>query len=174
MKLIFSGKILEDSKTLESYSIKPDSFLVVVKQAPSKPPTVRLFPSHPSPYSAHPFRHLLLRRVHQAIRLHLLGEVQNEIVRGTDVDLFSASSQPAAAVQPAPSASSQQQQPSQAASASGNAPAAGQDSFLSPENREKALKELTDMGFERRQAELALRASFYHVERAAEYLITVS
>ncbi len=30
------------------------------------------------------------------------------------------------------------------------------------------------MGFERTQAELALRASFYHVERAAEYLITVN
>jgi hypothetical protein len=30
------------------------------------------------------------------------------------------------------------------------------------------------MGFDRAQSELALRASFYHVERAAEYLITVS
>ena len=29
------------------------------------------------------------------------------------------------------------------------------------------------MGFDRGQSELALRASFYHVERAAEYLITV-
>ncbi len=29
------------------------------------------------------------------------------------------------------------------------------------------------MGFDRTQAEQALRASFYHVERAAEYLITV-
>jgi len=29
------------------------------------------------------------------------------------------------------------------------------------------------MGFDRTQADLALRASFYHVERAAEYLITV-
>jgi hypothetical protein len=29
------------------------------------------------------------------------------------------------------------------------------------------------MGFDRTQSELALRASFYHVERAAEYLINV-
>ena len=39
MKLIFSGKILEDAKNLESYSINQDSFLVVVKQAATKPPT---------------------------------------------------------------------------------------------------------------------------------------
>lgn len=92
---------------------------------------------------------------------------------------FSSSNQPAAVAQPAPSAASQQQAPvqqpaSQSATASGNAPNPAQDSFLSPENREKALRELTDMGFDRAQAELALRASFYHVERAAEYLITVN
>ncbi len=43
VKLIFSGKILEDSKTLESYSINQDSFLVVVKQAPPKNPSVSLY-----------------------------------------------------------------------------------------------------------------------------------
>lgn len=51
MKLIFSGKILEDSKTLESYSIKPDSFLVVVKQAPTKTTTV----SHIQPFRSSTF-----------------------------------------------------------------------------------------------------------------------
>lgn len=57
--------------------------------------------------------------------------------------------------------------------ATGTSQTASQDSFLSAEMREKALKELTDMGFERTQAELALRASFYHVERAADYLLSV-
>lgn len=74
---------------------------------------------------------------------------------------------------PAPSAAPQQPSAQPAPSASG-APAASQDSFLSAEAREKALRELTDMGFERGQAELALRASFYHVERAADYLLSVS
>ena len=45
VKLIFSGKILEDSKTLESYSINGDSFLVVVKQTPPKPQAVRSIPT---------------------------------------------------------------------------------------------------------------------------------
>lgn len=40
VKLIFSGKILEDTKTLESYSINHESFLVVVKQATPKSSTV--------------------------------------------------------------------------------------------------------------------------------------
>jgi len=97
---------------------------------------------------------------------------------------FSSSTRSANVAQPTPSTASQQPpapptqqqqpQPSRPTPATGNAPAASQDSFLSPEAREKALTELTDMGFDRAQSELALRASFYHVERAAEYLITVT
>jgi UV excision repair protein RAD23 len=141
VKLIFSGKILEDSKTLESYSITPESFLVVVKQTPPKNPTATGASTNTqsnTPTSANPS------------------------TRSTN------------APSPAPIvvAPPQQQQQPRPTPATGNTPAASQDSFLSPEAREKALSELTDMGFERTQAELALRASFYHVERAAEYLIT--
>ena len=42
VKLIYSGKILEDALTLESYSINQESFLVVVKQAAPKASTVKL------------------------------------------------------------------------------------------------------------------------------------
>ncbi|CAF3674487.1 unnamed protein product, partial [Rotaria sp. Silwood1] len=142
VKLIFSGKILEDSKTLESYSINQDSFLVVVKQAPPKAAATSTgatnVPSNP-PRPASP---------------------QN---RAANVP------------QPAPSSLPQQQQQQQQSpqtTPTDNTSAAAQDTFSSAEAREKALRELTDMGFERSQAELALRASFYHVERAAEYLIT--
>ncbi|CAF2643649.1 unnamed protein product [Rotaria sp. Silwood2] len=129
--LIFSGKILEDSKTLESYSINRDSSLVVVKQAPSKNPPRSAgsadTPSHTTTYA-----------------------------RSSSVAPLTTSSVP-------------QQQPRTTPS-TGNTPAASQDSFLLPETREKALTELTDMGFDRTEADLALRASFYHVERAAKYL----
>jgi UV excision repair protein RAD23 len=141
IKLIFSGKILEDSKTLESYSINQESFLVVVKQAPPKNPSTSVGSTNPpsnTPTSASP------------------------PARTPNVAPPASSSVPQ--TQP-------QQQPRPTPTA-GTAPAVSQDSFLSPEAREKALRELTDMGFERSQAELALRASFYHVERAAEYLIT--
>ncbi|CAF1081758.1 unnamed protein product [Adineta ricciae] len=139
VKLIFSGKILEDSKTLEFYSITSDSFLVVVKQAPTKPQAgsaaAAAAPSNPS-------------------------------------GAASAQTRTPTVATPTPAPAAPQQQPTRPAPASGTTPAASQDSFLSAESREKALRELTDMGFDRAQAELALRASFYHVERAAEYLIT--
>jgi UV excision repair protein RAD23 len=137
VKLIYAGKILEDSKTLESYSINQESFLVVVKQAPPKnPPAAASSTNTPS---------------------------------NTATSASTPTRSPNV-VPPVPS-SVPQQQPRTTPS-TGTAPAATQDSFLSPEAREKALSELTDMGFDRIQAEQALRASFYHVERAAEYLIT--
>lgn len=134
VKLIFSGKILEDSKTLESYSIKEDSFLVVVKQTPPKASA---------------------------------ATTSSSSTASTNVQQPTPA---AASASPAPVQQQQQQQPAQA---SGTTETGGaSDSFLSAESREKALQELTDMGFDRTQAELALRASFYHVPRAAEYLIT--
>jgi len=146
VKLIYSGKILEDSKTLESYSIKEDSFLVVVKQTPPKPSAAPAAATNPPSASS------------------AATNVQQPTPTAASTSAASA-----APVQP----QQQQQAQSQSAQASGNAPAGGAaDSFLSAEAREKALRELTDMGFDRAQSELALRASFYHVERAAEYLIT--
>ncbi|UJR13903.1 hypothetical protein I4U23_000909 [Adineta vaga] len=136
VKLIFSGKILEDAKTLESYAITPESFLVVVKQAVPKPQATTASAAAPSNPSG---------------------------ATGTQARTPNVAT---------PAAAPPQQQPARPAPSSENAPAASQDAFLSAEVREKALRELTDMGFDRAQAELALRASFYHVERAAEYLIT--
>jgi UV excision repair protein RAD23 len=143
VKLIFSGKILEDSKTLESYSINQESFLVVVKQTP---------PKNQSASSG--------------------GSTNTQSNTATSA---SSSTRSTNVAPPAPGAAPQQQQQQQqprTTPATGTTPTASQDSFLSAEAREKALNELTDMGFERTQAEQALRASFYHVERAAEYLIT--
>ena len=49
VKLIYSGKILEDAKTLESYSINQESFLVVVKQAQPKAPAAPAATPTPAP-----------------------------------------------------------------------------------------------------------------------------
>ena len=67
VKLIFSGKILEDAKTLESYAINQESFLVVVKQTVPKT-SVR---TSNRPASVHHAflsdRHLLLQLQHLAV-----------------------------------------------------------------------------------------------------------
>lgn len=140
VKLIFSGKILEDAKTLESYSINQDSFLVVVKQTPAKTS------SAPTPAASTPSS----------------SAAASNVQPPAPTAASSASAAPA---------QQQQQQPAQGSETSETSGAS--DSFLSAEAREKALQELTDMGFERTQAELALRASFYHVARAADYLLSV-
>lgn len=151
MKLIFSGKILEDTKTLESYSISQDSFLVVVKQPAAKPAASLTTPAATPASSSAASTNTPSSSTPTATPTNAPTSATGSTVP-----------QSAAAAAPAPAARSQP-------SAVLSLPA---DSFLSTENREKALRELTEMGFERTQAEAALRASFYNVERAAEYLIT--
>jgi hypothetical protein len=121
--------------------------------------------------------HLEVLLIHKAILLHLLGLLKNIFFKLflNQNSFCSSSTRSTNVAPPAPGAAPQQQQQQpRTTPATGTTPTASQDSFLSAEAREKALNELTDMGFERTQAEQALRASFYHVERAAEYLITVT
>ncbi|CAF0760740.1 unnamed protein product [Didymodactylos carnosus] len=132
MKLIFSGKILEDAKTLDSYSINKDSFIVVVKQTVPKTGQRKY-----CNFTATPTR-----------------------------TVPTATNNPGTAAATASTASLFTPTPVPPVGAS------SQDAFTSNEAREKAITELTEMGFERAKAEQALRASFYHVERAAEYLLT--
>jgi 6-phosphogluconolactonase (cycloisomerase 2 family) len=37
LKLLYSGKVMDDEDTVESFSIKDDGYLVLVKQTPGKP-----------------------------------------------------------------------------------------------------------------------------------------
>ncbi len=37
LKLLYTGKVMDDEETVNSYSIKSDGFLVLVKQTPGKP-----------------------------------------------------------------------------------------------------------------------------------------
>jgi hypothetical protein len=50
---------------------------------------------------------------------------------------------------------------------------ASPEDFSTAEEREEAIKTLTGLGFPKAQAEKALRASFYNVEVAANYLLSV-
>jgi UV excision repair protein RAD23 len=139
IKLIFSGKILEDAKTLDTYSIKEDSFIVVVRQNTGKN----------APAS---------------------GSAVNPPTAATGASAGSQPTRTPPTIRPSPTPAAPVRQP--ASPTAVGLPVPSQDSFLSAENRDKALSELTEMGFDRALAEQALRASFYHVERAAEYLLS--
>jgi hypothetical protein len=37
LKLLYTGKVMDDDETVDSFTIKSDGFLVLVKQTPGKP-----------------------------------------------------------------------------------------------------------------------------------------
>ncbi|EJF65515.1 hypothetical protein BD309DRAFT_924781 [Dichomitus squalens] len=149
-KLIYSGKVLPDSKTVESCEIKEKDFLVLMvskpKPAPSNAPPV----TSGAPVAAAPPAAAAPAPVPQA-------------------------TSSATALAPAPAAPQPPNAPiltpAQAAPIEGAAPVpAGDGSFLTGEALQSTVNNMIEMGFEREQVMRALRASFNNPERAVEYL----
>jgi len=152
-KLIYSGKILPDSKTVESCEIKEKDFLVLMvskpKPAPSTPVASSSAATSSSPAPA--------------------PAAASAPVAQTAATPVAAPSTPAAAPQPpnAPLLA-----PAQAAPAAAQTERAFGDSnsFLSGEALQSTIQNMMEMGFEREQVMRALRASFNNPDRAVEYL----
>ncbi|OSX66108.1 hypothetical protein POSPLADRAFT_1131594 [Postia placenta MAD-698-R-SB12] len=143
-KLIYSGKILPDSKTIESCEIKEKDFLVLMpKPAPAASTSAAAAPS-PAPPTPAP------------------AAVDAPVVPTTP-------STPASAPQPpnAPLLT-----PAQATPVSTPAERAFGDSnsFLTGDALQSTIQNMMEMGFEREQVMRALRASFNNPDRAVEYL----
>ncbi|KAF8313147.1 UV excision repair protein Rad23 [Clavulina sp. PMI_390] len=145
-KLIYSGKILADSTTVESCNIKEKDFLVVMvskaKPAPAPAPAPAASTSTPTPAPA------------------------------PAADPAPAST-PAVSTQTAPStdASAAPAAP-EAASPSSESGGIGSGSFLSGAALQSTIQNMMEMGFERDQVMRALKASFNNPDRAVEYLMT--
>ncbi|KAI1781811.1 UV excision repair protein Rad23 [Ganoderma leucocontextum] len=144
-KLIYSGKVLPDSKTVESCEIKEKDFLVLMVSKPK--PTPVAAPSTSAAPAAPP----------AAAASALAAEVPP--------------STPAAAAAPQPP-NAPILTPAQPAPVEGAAPtpAAGDGSFLAGDALQSTINNMIEMGFERDQVMRALRASFNNPERAVEYL----
>lgn len=142
-KLIFSGKILTDDKTVASCEIKEKDFLVLMvsksKPTPAQPPPVIASTSTPQPEAAAP----------DSAPTPAAPQVTS-----------TAPAAPAPVAPPAPSA------------APAAAPVTADGSFLTGEALQSTISNMVEMGFEREQVIRALRASFNNPDRAVEYLMT--
>jgi UV excision repair protein RAD23 len=144
-KLIFSGKILTDDKTVASCEIKEKDFLVLMvsksKPTPAQPPSVIASTSTPQPEAAAP------------------ASTSAPAPAAPQV-LTSVPAAPTPVAPPAPSA------------ATAAAPVTADGSFLTGEALQSTISNMVEMGFERDQVIRALRASFNNPDRAVEYLMT--
>lgn len=141
-KLIYSGKILQDANTIESYNIEEKGFIVCMvskpKAAPasSAPSGPSQAPSTPAPASA--------------------------ATPAPPAAPAPASNAPATAAPATPS-------PAGAASSpTFNDPSA----LLMGRQSETAIAQMEAMGFPRSDIDRAMRAAFYNPDRAIEYLLT--
>ncbi|KAI0358688.1 UV excision repair protein Rad23 [Trametes cingulata] len=144
-KLIYSGKVLPDSKTVESCEIKEKDFLVLMVSKPKPAPAAAASTSATPATSTAP-----------------------------PAAAAPAAETPAAASAPAAAPASAPQPPNApiltpAQAAPVQAPSLG-DGFLTGEALQATIQNMVEMGFEREQVMRALRASFNNPERAVEYL----
>ncbi|KAH8107990.1 UV excision repair protein Rad23 [Cristinia sonorae] len=146
-KIIYSGKVLPDSKTVESCNIKEKDFLVLMVSKPKPTPAASTSAATAEPSTAAPAA---------------------EAAAATPA-ASSTPSQPAPPnapiLTPAQAAPVEPAAPPQPAAAFGDMSA-----FVTGEQLQATVQNMMEMGFERDQVMRALRASFNNPDRAVEYL----
>ncbi|KAK3357126.1 XPC-binding domain-containing protein [Lasiosphaeria hispida] len=144
-KLIYSGKILKDEETVESYKIEEKGFVVCVVNKPKEP--------KPAP----------------------AGESSSSAPPATPAQpVTSTPAVPAAPTQASAPATAAPATPTPTRTAPADAATAALDAnaLAVGEQRAEAIANMEAMGFERAQIDEAMRAAFYNPERAVEYLLT--
>lgn len=142
-KLIYSGKILQDDKTVESYKIEEKGFVVCVVNKPKPAPA----PAAESSSAAPP-----------------ATPAQGSASTPAPPPAPAQAAAPAAAAPATPT-------PARTAPAGATAPLDA-NALAVGQQRDEAIANMEAMGFERSQINAAMRAAFYNPERAVEYLLT--
>lgn len=142
-KLIYSGKILKDEETVESYKIEEKGFVVCVVNKPkATPATIAAASSNAPP--ATPASAPAATPAAPPAPAHTSGS--GPVVPATPT-------------------------PQRAAEASGGANFNDPNMLSTGAARDEAIANMEAMGFERSQIDAAMRAAFFNPDRAVEYLL---
>ncbi|KAG9232245.1 nucleotide excision repair protein RAD23 [Amylocarpus encephaloides] len=147
-KLIYSGKILQDTNTVESYKIEEKGFIVCMIQKPK---------AAPASSSASASTAIKTPATPASAAVPTPQAPSTPVQSGAS----SASNPPAT---PIPA-----ERGDNAATTAGSG---GSSGLAMGAERAAQIAEMESMGFERSQIDLAMRAAFYNSERAIEYLLT--
>jgi UV excision repair protein RAD23 len=147
-KLIYSGKILQDANTVESYKIEEKGFIVCMASKPKPAPAEAAASSSKPPSTPAP------------------ASVSTPAPPAAPAQ-SSESAAPVVPATPSPAGTGS------ATQAIPSTPSGGGTSGLSMgAERASQIAEMESMGFPRAEIDAAMRAAFYNSERAIEYLLT--
>ncbi|GAK63915.1 UV excision repair protein Rad23 [Moesziomyces antarcticus] len=162
-KIIFSGKILTDDKTVADCNIKEKDFLVVMVSKPKAPK-----PAAPAAASSSSSSTTTAAAAADTAK-------PAESAPSTTTTTTTESDKPAPAAQAGSTAAPSSTEASAAPAAADATPAGAggsSGSFLTGGPLEAAMQGMMEMGFERDQVQRAMRAAFNNPDRAVEYLMT--
>ncbi|MFH4976149.1 hypothetical protein AB6A40_002858 [Gnathostoma spinigerum] len=167
-KLIYHGKVLEDTQTVDDVKVDPAKFIVVMVTRATPPAAVAPETLAPAVTDQKKAENESKESVAVTTATAATATVTATVTASTNMSTTTTTTaeKPAPAAQP--SAESERTATTTASTADSSSPAAGS---LTAE-QEETVGAIMGMGYPREKVVRALRAAFFNAERAVEYLCT--